>query len=138
MRGYVLFHRGTPIAYLFCRARGTDLLIENVGFDPSFAAYAPGMVLNYLILCRLFAGDRFRRLDFGPGEYPYKARLATGSIEAAEIYCFPWSFRSAALVALHIAVSGASAVLTSTLELLGVAQQLKTLIRHRIHHAPRG
>lgn len=87
------------------------------------------------MLCRLFAGDRFGRLDFGPGEYSYKAHLATGGIEAAEIYCFPWSFRNAVLVGLHSAVSGTGALLRSTLEMLGVGQQLKS--KHSVRSACR-
>lgn len=137
VRGYILFHRGMPIAYMFCRARVTDLVIEKIGFDPSLAAYAPGTVLHYVVLSRLFSGDRFRRLDFGPGEYCYKARLATGSIEAAEIYCFPCSFRNGTLIALHSAVSGAGYLLRSILELLGVGQRLKTMVRRGIHKARR-
>lgn len=132
VRGYILFHLGRPIAYLLCRARGTDLAVEKAGFDSSVAAYAPGTVLYYFMIARLMSADRFRRLDFGPGEYSYKAHLATGSIDVAEIYYFPYTLRNAALVVLHTGVSGAGDLLRSTLEFLGVAQRLKTMVRHGI------
>jgi hypothetical protein len=131
-RGYILFHQRTPIAYMFCRAQGVDLLFEKTGFDPSFAVHSPGFVLLWFALQRLFAEGEFRRFDFGEGEYPHKEHMATDSIDVAEIYCLPWSFRNVALVLMHSAVVTAANLLTSTLKRLGIAQRLKTMIRHRI------
>jgi Acetyltransferase (GNAT) domain len=136
-RGYILFRQQTPIAYMFCQARCGDLIVGQMGFDPAFAADSPGSILMWLMLERLFAGGEFRRLDLGEGEYPYKAHLATGSCEVAEIYCFRWNFRNAALVLMHSAVAGAASLLRSALEVLGVAQRLKKMIRYGIGRAPR-
>ena len=136
-RGYIMFHQQTPIAYMFCRARGTDLVFEKTGFDPSFAADSPGSVLLWLVLERLFADGEFHRFDFGDGVYSHKVHLATGSIEVAEIYCFPWNFRNAALVLTHSAVAGASNLLRSALEVFGVAQRLKKMIRYGTGRAVR-
>lgn len=132
LRGYILFHQQTPIAFMLCRARGGDLVFEKGGFDPSFAEHSPGFVLLWFALQRLFSDSEFRRLDFGEGAYPYKEYLATGSLEVAEIYCFPWHWRNAALVVVHSAVAGAANLLRSVLEILGVAQRLKKMTRHGI------
>jgi hypothetical protein len=137
LRGYILFRQQTPIAYMFCQGRYGDLVVEKMGFDPSFAGDSPGLVLLCLTLQRLFAGGEFRRLDLGEGEYPYKAHLATGSVEVAEIYCFPWNLRNAAFVATHSAVTGAASLLRSTLQVIGVAQGLKKMIRRGIGRTPR-
>jgi hypothetical protein len=131
-RGYILFSQQTPIAYMFCQARCGDLVIEKMGFDPAFAAESPGSVLLWFVLERLFAGGEFRRLDFGEGAYPYKAHLATGSVEVAEIYCFRSNFRNTAFVLTHSAVAGASNLLRSALEALGIARRLKKMIRYGI------
>ena len=132
LRGYILFHDQKPIAYMFCQGRCGDLVVDKMGFDPLFAADSPGLVLLCLALQRLFAGDEFRRLDLGEGEYPYKAHLATGSVEVAEIYCFPWNLRNAAFVATHSAVAEAASLLRSTLQGLGIAEGLKKTIRYGI------
>jgi CelD/BcsL family acetyltransferase involved in cellulose biosynthesis len=129
VRGYVLFYQQMPIAYMFCRTRCSDLVVETMGFDPSFAAYSPGLVLFWFVLQRLLAGHEFRFLDLGEGAYPYKAHLATGSIEVAEIYCFPWNPKNVVLVVAHSAVSAAAALLKCTLEILGVGRRLKKFIR---------
>jgi Acetyltransferase (GNAT) domain len=132
VRGYILFREQTPIAYMFCRARGSDLVFEKTGFDTSLAAHSPGFVLLWFALQRLFAGGEFRRFDFGEGEYPHKEHMATGSVDVAEIYCLPRKFRNVALVVMHSAVVTAANLLTSTLKTLGIAQTLKKIIRHKI------
>jgi CelD/BcsL family acetyltransferase involved in cellulose biosynthesis len=136
-RGYILFRQRTPIAYMFCQVRCCDLVIGQMGFDPSFAADSPGSLLLWFVLGRLFASGEFRRLDLGEGAYRYKARLATGSVEVAEIYVFPWNFRNAALVLTHSAAAGAASLLRSALEALGVAGCLKKMTRYGIGRAVR-
>ncbi|HKV45910.1 MAG TPA: GNAT family N-acetyltransferase [bacterium] len=138
IRGYVLFRQQTPAAYMFCQARCGDLVVEKMGYDPLYATDSPGLVLLCLALRQLFAGDGFRRLDLGEGEYPYKAHLATGSVHVAEIYCFPWNLRNAAFVVMHSAVAAAASLFRSALQLLGVARGLKKMIRHGIGRARRG
>ena len=137
VRGYLLFHRGSPIAYQLARARSTDLVFEKTGFDPAYAAHSPGMVLHHVILEQLFASGEFRQLDFGEGAYEYKASLATGSIEAAEIYWFPWSLRNAAFVVSHSAVAAIGGLLRAALEAFGIAQRVKKLVRQRLRRAAR-
>jgi hypothetical protein len=139
LRGYVLFCREIPVAYMLCQTRYTDLVLENTGFDPSFAADSPGLVLLCLVLEQLFARKEFSRFDFGEGAYSYKEQMATGSIEAAEIYYFPINLANAALVAVHSGVEIAASFLRSTLRALGLLQGLKkmvrqNMIRHGIMH----
>jgi hypothetical protein len=137
VRGYILFRQQTPIAYMFCRARGGDLVFEKTGFDSSLAAHSPGFVLLWFALQRLFADGEFRRFDFGEGEYPHKEHMATHSVDVAEIYCFRWNFHNVALVVIHSGVVAAANLLTSTLKTLGIAQRLKKMIRHGINQASR-
>lgn len=129
LRGYILFRQNVPIAYMLCQDRRGDLVIEKMGFDPAFASDSPGFVLFYLTLQQLFAAKEFRRLDFGEGEYPYKEQMATGSIEAAEIYCFPTNIRNLLFVAMHSAFAVASRLLRSMLARLGFLQALKNIRR---------
>lgn len=130
VRGYILSRGGRAIAYMFCEARCGDLVVDKMGFDPACGADSPGLVLLSMALRHLFDGGEFRRLDLGEGVYPYKEHLATGSIDVAEIFCFPRTVRNAALVGLHLGSGAASAVLRSALEALGLAHRLKKIIRH--------
>jgi Acetyltransferase (GNAT) domain len=129
MRGHILFSRGTPVAYSLCRAFSDVLVCEKVGFDPAYAAYSPGLVLFYLVLQRLFSGDRFRCFDLGPGEYPYKARFATASIFTAEIYYFPFTYRNAWLVGVHTGFNVAEDLLKSILSSMELKRALKKVLR---------
>jgi Acetyltransferase (GNAT) domain len=128
-RGYILFRQQMPIAYNFCQERCGDLVGCSMGFDPSFAADRPGALLFWLVLQRLFAGGEFRRLDLGEGEYPFKEHLATGGVDVAEIYYFPWNFRNCGFVALHSTLAAATNLLNFTLEIFGIGQRLKKMIR---------
>lgn len=77
LRLYVLELEGEPIGALLFLAAGGELMLHNVGWDEAHARMKPGLVgLLTAIEEALAAGDR--RLDFGPGAYPYKLRFATG------------------------------------------------------------
>jgi hypothetical protein len=132
LRGYILFRRQMPVAYMLCQARSGDLVLGKMGFDSAFAADSPGLVLLCLALRQLFAENEFRRFDLGEGAYPYKEQMATGSIDSAEIYCFPPNLRSIAFVATHSAVASAASLLRSAVKAIGLLQGLKNVMRHGI------
>lgn len=129
IRGYILFNRETPIAYSLCRAFGDNLVSEILGFDPTYAAYSPGTALLHLMLQRLFGNNRFKRFDLGPGEYSYKENLATGSLDTADLYWFPWNVRNILLIGAHGGIEAAQDWLKSVLTFLGLKEALKKRVR---------
>lgn len=76
MRGYLLFQRGMPIAYAYCTVTGDCLRFRNIGYDPAFSGWSPGIVLIYEALRAAIGENRFAILDFGSGEAQSKAGAA--------------------------------------------------------------
>lgn len=107
-RGYILFYRGTPIAFNYALATDDILIGAKMGYDPDFAQHRPGTVLFFLMLERLFSGDRFRRLDFDSGSWDYKVRYATGAYQAADVYYLRLNLTDLTLVCIHATVRGVS------------------------------
>jgi hypothetical protein len=55
VRGWVLFVRDRPIAYLHAPAEGDVLILGHLGYDPAFAAMSPGTVLMFEAMRQLAA-----------------------------------------------------------------------------------
>jgi hypothetical protein len=108
MRGYLLFHRGMPIAYAYCRMIGDCLQFRYIGYDPAFGDWSAGIVLIYEALRSAIGEGRFAVLDFGLGEAQYKRVFATGSLCCATVFFFRPTARHLFTVALHRACIAAS------------------------------
>jgi CelD/BcsL family acetyltransferase involved in cellulose biosynthesis len=91
---------GKPVAYITARAEGDVLIGELMGFDPKYAACNPGFAALSLMIQSLFQ-DRFRRLEFGPGDYAYKSQLSTGAYEASDVFLFRPTLRNRLWVLAH-------------------------------------
>ena len=109
-RGYVLWHAGKPVAYLFCPARDGNLLYEHVGYDPEYQRWSPGSVLQALALESLFAEGRFRTFDFTEGDGDHKRFFANRSVPCADLYYFRKSPRNVLIVGLHAGLRLGAAV----------------------------
>ena len=107
-RGYVLFHAGKPVAFLFCPARGGNLLYEHVGYDPEYQRRSPGSVLQALALESLFAEGRFRTFDFTEGDGDHKRFFANRSVECADLFYFRKTLRNVLILGLHAGLHLAS------------------------------
>ena len=100
-RGYVLFHEGKPVAFIFCPAREGNLLYEHVGYDPEYQRWSPGSVLQALALEALFAEGAFQTFDFTEGDGDHKKFFANRSVPCADIFYFRKSIRCVFVVGLH-------------------------------------
>src|SRR5712664_2773507 len=129
VRGYVLFHRGKPISYMFCPGDSEILNYERAGYDPDYRACDPGTVLFYLVLERLFAEGKYRRFDLGPGHYWYKELFSTGSVLCADIYYFQRTPRNLLVLCTHGALDTLTAILKGTLDRVGLQGRVKKFIR---------
>ncbi len=131
VRGYILFQGERPVAYIFCDAQDDSLIYEHLGYDPEFREWAPGRVLLYLMLERLFAEQRFRFLDFGGTEHEYKKFFSTGSIRCARVHYFRRTWRNLLLVLSHSLVIRISLLGGELLKLLRLKDRVKKL-SHRL------
>lgn len=127
-KGYVLFVSGKPVAYVSCPIVDGKLIYQYVGYDPEYAVWSPGIVLQYLILERLFAEQKYSLFDFTEGEGPHKEFFATQSISCADVYYFRKTLRNAVLLTMHSAASALSVCAVELLDRMG----LKTSVKHRL------
>jgi CelD/BcsL family acetyltransferase involved in cellulose biosynthesis len=125
-----LFYGERPAAFALCRANGAWLTGELCGYDSALSQLSPGNTLMAYILERLFAEQRFQRLDFGTGEADYKAFFATGSVPCADVYYFRRSVTNIALVIAHWATAVVWQCTTRILDMLNVRNRLKKLARN--------
>lgn len=104
VRGFLLMHGDTPIAYAFCKIDADVIIYALLGHDPAFGRFSPGTVLLFLILERLFAERRFRVFDFGGMAAEYKVFFATGNIDYVKAIWLPTTLKHLFLVTAHFLV----------------------------------
>jgi CelD/BcsL family acetyltransferase involved in cellulose biosynthesis len=131
VRGYLLFAKDAPAAFLLCPIRQGCVLYDWVGYDPAFSSQSPGTVLQYLALEELFAENRHRLFDFTEGEGEHKEFWSRGFAPCADIYYLRPTARNGALVAGHASLHVASRRAVDVLERLGIKARLKRLLRAR-------
>jgi hypothetical protein len=130
VRGYLLYLKHRPIAYLYFPARNGVLLYSFLGHDPEYNEFSPGTVLLYLALESLFQERRFRLLNFGQGGMQQKQQFSTGEVYCADIYFLRRSFRNLLLVCSHVLVDAISRVTGEMLERLRIKRTFKRLLRY--------
>jgi len=126
--GYVLFLGEEPVSYMHCTAEHEGLLSGYVGYNPKYKALSPGVVLQYLLLERLFSEKRFRFLDFGWGGNQHKRLFATDSVTCADLYYFRKTRRNYAIVKCHSILESTSSGTAAILQTLRVKSQMKELL----------
>ena len=131
IRGYILFYGEHPVAFASCQANGVWLTGDRCGYDSAMSQLSPGSVLFSCILQRLFAEQRFNRLDFGTGDADYKAHLATSSVPCADVYYFPRTSKTICLVAAHYITATFWSWTKRTLDMLYLNEKLKKLARNK-------
>jgi CelD/BcsL family acetyltransferase involved in cellulose biosynthesis len=85
MRGWILFLEGRPIAYLYAPAEGETLIYAHLGYDPEFADWSPGSVLQFEAMRQLMDEGAFRLFDFTEGEGQHKRLFSTGEVECVDL-----------------------------------------------------
>jgi hypothetical protein len=127
-KGYVLFHRERPVAYVFALVQDDHLVYSHVGYDPEYGKWSPGTILLYLMLERLFTEGEFRYLDFGSTDLHYKAFFSTDSHRCARILYFPRRLRNYAIAVGHLSLETASVTIGKVLGTLGLKGALKGIL----------
>ncbi|MGH9468882.1 MAG: GNAT family N-acetyltransferase [Terriglobia bacterium] len=128
-RGYALFQHDSAVAFIYCRAFNTQMLVHTyTSYEEEFRRYAPGMVLNYLMLERLFAEGKYKYLDFSLGVLPYKAFFATHSKPCVEVLYFRRTIRNATLLAAQAALASLSVAGGQWIDKVKLKRRLKALL----------
>ena len=84
-RGWLLFVDGEPVSYLYAPADGETLIYAWLGYDPAFADFSPGSVLQLEAMRRLMAEGRFRLFDFTEGDGQHKRLFATAAVDCVDL-----------------------------------------------------
>lgn len=85
LRAWLLFIDGAPVSYLYMPAEGATLIYHQLGYDPAFARWSPGSVLQFEAMRMLMDEGRFGRIDFTEGDGQHKRQFASGSIPSADL-----------------------------------------------------
>ena len=84
-RAWLLFVDARPVSYLYAPAEGDTLIYAYLGYDPDFAEYSPGTVLQLEAMRQLMDEKRFRLFDFTEGEGQHKSQFATGAVDCVDL-----------------------------------------------------
>ena len=85
MRAWLLFVDGEPVSYLYAPADGKSLIYAHLGYDPDFAEYSPGTVLQLEAMRQLMDEGGFAWFDFTEGDGQHKRLFATGGIDCVDL-----------------------------------------------------
>lgn len=133
-RGWLLFHGERPIAFIAGRVRGDIFDNEYIGYDPEYADFGPGNVLQYFVLKQLFAEKGYRVWDFGEGEGLHKSRFANRRVPCGDLYYFPLRGPSLALLTSQAALHIGSRSAVGALDRLHLKERVKRLLRRSAGH----
>ncbi len=129
VRGFLLFLRAEPVAYMLCPVDGGIVRNAHVGFDPRAAALSPGAVLQWKVLEALMQEGVHRIFDFTPGDGQHKRLFATRSVACADVALLRPSpsvlLVLAAKMGCDLASSGGAALLGK----LGLLAPMRALLR---------
>src|SRR5688572_5930052 len=84
-RAWLLFVDDRPVSYLYAPAQGDTLVYAYLGYDPDFAEFSPGTVLQLEAMRRLMDEKSFRLFDFTEGEGQHKSQFATGAVDCVDL-----------------------------------------------------
>jgi hypothetical protein len=87
-RGHVLFAGDGPCAFQLGLHYGKTYYMVNIGYDPAYACYKPGMILFLRVLESLCADRSAETIDFYFGDAEYKHRYGTEHWPEAGIHIF--------------------------------------------------
>ena len=121
-RAYVLFHRGTPVAYHQCQVLADVVVSTKAGYAQEYAKHAPGNVLLCVMLEHLFRSRHFARFDFGRGAFDYKESFAKEGMDCVDTFHFRPGAANALLLIEAIAANSLS----------GVARRTFRVVRSRL------
>ncbi|HEY1299978.1 MAG TPA: GNAT family N-acetyltransferase [Stellaceae bacterium] len=132
LRSYILYCRGEPVAFMLgYQYRGTYHYID-VGYDPAWAKWSVGSVLQMEMMKDLLDGPaRPVLFDFSTGFGEHKARFGHGSRDEVNLVLLRRCPRNMALAAFYAASATADKRLAAGLDRLGVKKWAKRLLRRR-------
>ena len=129
VRAFLLLHGGRPVAYLYCPVRDSNLIFLYLGYDPNFAKWSVGTVLQWLALESLFREQRYRLFDFTQGESEHKRFYSTGGIDCGNVFFLKRTAFHEGLVLAHRSFNSGVEFLRDGLDTLQLRKRVVRLLR---------
>jgi hypothetical protein len=130
LRSYILYCNDAPAAFILGFQYGGCYYYEDVGYDPAFAKWSVGTVLQVKAIEEIFgAPGKPAYFDFSTGVGQHKRRF--GNVERPEVnlLVFRRTLRNRFVTSAYKATDGTSEMITRLLDRLGVKDRLKKFIR---------
>jgi CelD/BcsL family acetyltransferase involved in cellulose biosynthesis len=105
------------------------LIYAFLGYDPEYASFSVGTVLQWLALEYLFEERSFRFFDFTEGQSEHKKLFATDSVQCANVFFLRSSLRNVLLLNSQRTVNHLSKSIGDTLHQYGLKTMVRKLIR---------
>lgn len=129
VRGYLLFFREKPVAYICCPVQDGVVIYQYVGYDPHYDRWSVGTILQWHALESLFGEGRLRVFDFTEGQSEHKRLFATHAVRCANVFMLRPTLRTRFLVRVHHLVNILSSAIGRLADRVGVKARLRRLIR---------
>jgi len=132
VRGFILFLGDKPISYLYLPVDNGRVIYNYLGFDPAYAKYSPGTVLQLLALEFLFSENTYRIFDFTEGDGAHKKLFSTNARLCGNVFYLKPTFKNRLIVRLHLVVGWGSAFANGLIVKLGLKERLRQMLRGQL------
>lgn len=132
--GFILFVNDTPAAYTTCPLTTPNtVLYDYTGYNPIFASYSPGIVLQLKIIEYLCDHSPISTYDLCTGEGAHKELFTTSFTLCCNGYLLPATLSTTLAVTAHRILALINDALIALLERLQLKATIKRLIRRHGH-----
>ncbi len=132
LRGSILFLEAKPISYLYLPIKDGRVIYGHLGFDPAFARYSPGIVLQLLALESLFSENSYQVFDFTEGDGAHKRLFSTTERYCGNVFYLRSTIKSRLILHLHLAVRWFSDFADSLIVKSGLKERLRRALRGQV------
>lgn len=129
VRGYLLFDKDRPVAYMYCPIEESVLIYKYLGYDPEYVRWSVGNILHWFAFEDIIGEEKFKYFDFTEGQSDLKHFYSTGSLLCGNVYLFPKSIGAWFLVRSHYVLNVFSKFLGNLFNRIGLKSKLKNLMR---------
>lgn len=130
LRSYILYCNDTPAAFILGFQYGGCYYYEDVGYDPAFAKWSVGTVLQVKAIEDIYESPGMpAHFDFSTGEGPHKRRFGNLRRPEVNLLVFRRTLRNRFVTFVYRLMDGTSVVITRLLDRMGVKDRLKKFIR---------
>jgi len=130
LRGYVLYARGAPVAYMVGYLYRSTYYSESIGYDPNWAEWSVGNVLHLHVVRDLMerATEWF---DFMYGDNSNKERLSSDSRTEGNFYLLPRTYGWTVYVSAHRAFDATTSSMNAVLDHFDIKGRIRRFLRRR-------